>query len=195
MKVLICIPTKAGGEYLDRAKTCQETWLKDCPCDFRFFIDSETGYKSDHPMIRQKRMRWICAYGLANGYNFVFRVDSDAYIKVAKLLATDFSQYDYSGWHNARCFHAYASTGFFLSRNAMKLILAAEHQRQGDTYWGDIWTGVVLHDLGIHCHVLPGFLDGAGRSDWRLDELPEDWISVHPVSNETMRSIHDIHGI
>ena len=75
-------------------------------------------------------MRWICAYGLSNGYDYVFRVDSDAYIKVQKLLATDFSQYDYSGWHNARCFHAYASTGFFLSRNAMKLILSAEHAQR-----------------------------------------------------------------
>lgn len=191
MKVLIAIPAKTGGEYLDRQRACEETWLKNSPCDYRFFLDSATGYASSHEMIRQKRMRWACAYAMANGYDFLFRVDSDAYVKVDKLLSTDFAQYDYSGWHpGGNKFHAHASVGFFLSRKAMKLVLEARHQIQGDTYWADIWVGVLLHDLGIHCHVLPGFLDGGGKSDWRLDELPEDWISVHPVSNETMRAIH-----
>lgn len=76
MKLLIAIPLKTGEEYQRRLDSCQLTWLRNCPCDWLGFTDESVGIDSAHPLVRQQRMKLICRYALAAGYDFLFRVDS-----------------------------------------------------------------------------------------------------------------------
>jgi hypothetical protein len=186
MKLLLCIPLKTGGEYFERIRTCEETWLKGvevvAPTDLMMELVSE-----DH-LIRQKRMKWFCAYALEHGYDYLFRVDSDAYVRIPELLKCGFEQHDYMGWHKPRDIHAFASVGYFLSRKAMQLVVDADHwAHSSGNYWGDCWVGEVLKKSGIECHVDDRFVDGQGKD---FEAAPEgEWISIHPVSNEVMRKI------
>ncbi|MFZ1973852.1 MAG: hypothetical protein WAU89_13460 [Candidatus Acidiferrales bacterium] len=191
MRLLIAIPTKTGEEYQRRLDSCQLTWLRNCPCDWLGFTDEFVGIDSAHPLVRQQRMKLICRYALAAGYDFLFRVDSDAYVRVDRLLKCGFEAHDYMGWHKTHDVNAFGSVGFFLSRRAMQVVVDAKHfpQAQG-IYWGDMWTGYVLRDAGIDCHVHAGFVDGLG-TDFTVENLPPgEWISIHPVSNEEMVKIH-----
>ena len=195
MRLLIAIPTKSDPEYLDRAACCEATWLANCPCDYKFFRDSEFGLDESDPLVRQKRMKAMCLYALRLGYDFLFRVDSDAYVRVVQLLTSGFEAHDYMGWHKVHDVSAFGSVGFFLSRRAMQLVVDAEHFPHptgslGLIYWGDMWTGFVLRAEGINCHVHAGFVDGLG-TDFTAENLPAgEWISIHPVSNKEMVQIH-----
>ena len=191
MKLLIAIPTKTAPEYLERAAACEATWLKDCPVDYKFFRDTDWGLDENDPLVRQKRMKVMCRYALDSGYDFVFRVDSDAYVWVNRLLRCGFEQHDYFGWTRDRCVNAFASVGFFLSRRAMQVVVDGRHfpnNREGD-YWGDVWTGELLKEAGILLHKDERFLDGLGRQDIPPDTVPadHDFISLHPASLESQR--------
>lgn len=208
MKLLIAIPTKSAPEYLDRAAACEATWLKDCPVDYAFFRDTSLnrydyqriahtwycGLDEKDPLVRQQRMKAMCRHALAQGYDFLFRVDSDAYVWVDRLLACGFEAHDYFGWTKDNCVNAFASVGFFLSRRAMQVVVDGRHfpsNREGD-YWGDVWTGELLKEAGILLHKDERFLDGLGRQDITPDTVPPDhnYISLHPASIESQRGFY-----
>jgi hypothetical protein len=193
-RLLICIPTKTDPEYLERAAICEATWLRDCPCDYKFFRDVDYGLDEQDPLVRQQRMKAMCRYALSQGYDFIFRVDSDAFVAVPKLLTSDFEAHDYMGWcleytgWKARNRTAHGGAGFFLSRKAMELVVAAQHFAHDHIYWADIWTGQLLYDVGISCVADARFVEGNG-TDFTPDNLPSDWISVHPCQPEMMSAI------
>lgn len=133
----------------------------------------------------------MCGYALARDYDFLFRVDSDAYVWVDRLLACGFEQFDYMGFSKVEDSPAFGSVGFFLSRRAMQLVVEGKHTVQAHgIYWGDLWTGEVLKAHGILCHSDERFRDGFGKTDWRAEEIPAGTISVHPVSIASQKDIH-----
>ena len=192
MKLLIALPLKTAQYYRDRMVACEATWLKNCPVDYKFFSDAELGLDPNDPKVRTYRTQGMCAYALDHGYDYVFRVDSDTYVWVNRLLACGFEAHDYMGY----CFDyprhldpAEAITrtaggwACFWSARAMKFIIAAEPFLVGDTYWGDIWSGKVLGKHGIRVHRDTRFMDGNGVPDAFDPDLPEDhpYVAVHPV--------------
>ncbi len=186
IRLLIAIPTKTAPEYLDRQKWCEETWLKDSPCEYKFFRDSEHGLDDQDPLARQKRMKVMCQYALTSDYDYLFRVDSDTYVWVDRLLASGFEQHEYMGYcldypkENARNRTAFAGPGFFLNRKAMIIVTKTAHFPHGDAYWGDIWTGQLLYDHGIECHRDLRFKEADGGTTRLADFPPDhDYISVH----------------
>ena len=191
MKLLITIPTKSAPEYLARAAVCESTWLRGSPVPYKFFRDSELGLDESDPLVRQKRMKGMCRYALDHGYDYLFRVDSDAYVRVPALLRSDFQNHDYMGW----CLHytgpmarnrtAHGGAGFFLSRRAMELVVDAPHFPHSDGYhWGDIYTGQLLFDHGIGCFADRRFVDDI----FTVTPLPENWITLHPLTLDEMRA-------
>jgi len=197
MKLLICIPSKTDPLYLQRQAVCEATWLKDSPVPYRFFRDAELGLDETDPLIRQLRMKRICQYALANGYDFIFRTDSDAYVWVNRLLLCGYESQDYMGYclnypeHLGGNRTAHGGTGFFLSRRAMQIVVDGEHFPAGNgTYWADIWTGELLKKHGIRCYRDTRFLDGYGNEDISPDMLPANhqYIAIHPVSEDSQRA-------
>jgi hypothetical protein len=225
-KLLIAIPIKSEQKYVDRMNACRNTWLScvpdadsrlNPPLAYKAFSDAELGLDPNSPTVRPWRTKLMCKYALENGYDYIFRTDSDAYVWVNRLLASGFEQHDYMGWCLDYPKHlekerglrtAHGGIGFFLSRRAMEIVANTEPWKQEDgIYWGDIWTGEVLWKHGIYCHRDTRFLDGSNgdptgalaASDIQhhgnifADELPEThpYIAVHPVPAENMYEIHE----
>jgi hypothetical protein len=192
MNLLIAIPTKTADYYRTRAAACEATWLKDSPVDYKFFSDADLGLNENDIQVRPKRTKLMCRYALDHGYEYIYRVDADAYVWVNRLLASGFEKHDYVGFcldypkhletdHGLRTAHGGA--GFILSRTAMQIVADAEPFKQSDgIYWGDIWTGEVLWKHAIYCHRDTRFLD-CGDGNFTADRLPANhpYISVHPI--------------
>jgi hypothetical protein len=62
-QLLIAIPIKNKNEdrdYQARAVACKETWLKDCPCDYRFFTDEDLGLDPQRQRFDQcEQSEWL----------------------------------------------------------------------------------------------------------------------------------------
>lgn len=220
MKVLIAIPTKTAQYYSDRAVACAATWLKDCPCAYKLFSDHSLGlteidqHNNEVDPIRTWRTKLMVSHAYEHGYDFVFRVDADAYVWVNRLLASGFEKWDYVGYCNDVpddgshwCRRtAHGGLGFFLSRLAMKVIVDAPIEKYSDgKFWGDMWAGQQLHKAGISCHRETRFVDAS------LTPVPgipvhipapgftpayltpdHQWISIHPIGE--IQSLYDIHA-
>lgn len=189
---------------------CLDTWLKDSPVDYKFFSDADLGITLPDERMRPLRTKGMVKYAYDNGYDFVFRTDTDAYTWINRLLASGFENYDYMGWclpyprhleisANKGMRTAHGGMGFTLSRKAMKIVVETEPWKQSDgIYWGDIWTGEVLWKNGIYCKQDTRFLDGSNGPDEIhhgnifAHELPEDhpYITIHPVPAENMYGIY-----
>lgn len=197
MKLLIVIPLKSQQYYLDRFAACEATWLKDCGVDYKGFTDAELGLDENDPTIRQHRTRLMVKYAYDAGYDFVYRVDADAYVWVNRLLASNVFQYDYVG----NCLDypkhleidrgrrtAHGGAGFILSRRAMEIIKDWRPFPQSDgIYWGDIGTGELLWTRDIYCHRDQRFVD-KGDGNFTADEIPAEhnFISVHPIEPQNL---------
>lgn len=217
MSLLIVIPSKieVAQYYRDRVVACSETWLKDCPCDFKLFSDADLGvsgdqYNLENDPIRTLRTKAMCKYAFDRGYDHLFRCDTDTYVWTNRLLACGFEQHDYIGYCHAIPRHvevsagrglntAHGGAGFFLSRKAMQLVVDAPVARCGDgRFWGDIYTGEVLWEHGIYCHRDLRFVEANGRHKTHdgnvfADEIPENHgcITIHPVPAANMKGVYN----
>ncbi len=90
------------------------------------------------------KMKAICRYALANGYDFLLRLDDDTFIYPDRLLREDW-QHDYVG-ANKGSFHPGGC--LFLSRRAMELIVAS----RPTSYADDLWIGQVMAENRIPMH-------------------------------------------
>jgi hypothetical protein len=208
-KLLIAIPTKTAPLYTERAKICEQTWLKDCPCDYKFFSDADLGlteidqHQNDVDPIRTWRTKLMVKYAFEHGYDYIFRCDSDAYVWVNRLLNCGFENHDYMGWclqapQGEWCINtAHGGVGFFLSRRAMKVVMNSPVDKYGDgKYWGDLWAGHHLWKSGIDCHRDTRFVDGSSHKNHHgnihPEELPLDhqYVSVHPIHPPEMLDMH-----
>ena len=208
-KLVIVIPTKTTSTYSDRIPACLETWLKDCPCDFKMLSDADMGLKeidqhdNANDPIRTLRMKGMTQWCYDAGYEYLFRCDTDTYVWVNRLLHCGFEKHDYMGLAgdyaqpNQRK-TAHGGVGFFLSRKAMQIVKDAPVEKTWDgKYWGDMWAGMVLFRRGIHCKRDTRFMDGGGHrlhnGNILADELPLDhpYIAIHPVNPN--QNFYDLH--
>ena len=223
MKLLIAIPVKTSPHYAKRFEICKETWLKNVPPDgatdavfceefpvcYKGFFDAELGlteinqHDNAHDPIRTWRTKLMVKYAYDNGYDYIFRVDSDAYVWINRLWTCGFQNHDYMGWclqapQGEWCVNtAHGGVGFFLSRKAMEIVMNAPVEKYADgKYWGDLWAGQQLYKRGIHCHRDKRFLDGSSHEGHHgnigLSDLPLDhqYISVHPIHPPAMAEFH-----
>ena len=206
---MIAIPTKAtlptGEElYQTRRMACEATWLKDCPCDYKFFSDADLGLDFFSETVRTWRTKLMAKYAYDNGYDFMFRCDTDTYVWTNRLMACGFEAHDYMGYCvpypkrleiHCGLRTAHGGSGFFLSRRAMEPVIETPPFLCHDgRYWGDIWTGEVLWKHDIHCHRDTRFMDGEGAGNWLPSWLPKEhpYITIHPVPAPNMYMFHEL---
>lgn len=210
-RLLIAIPTaetysgnatSPNRDEAARRAACRETWLRDSPADYRLFygagkcdpaldevvIDVPEGYGH----LSTKFVR-ICQWALERDYDFLLRVDTDAYVYVDRLLRSGFGAYDYSGYtidYPRHLAHArYCSgAGWTLSRRGMELVVTANVTNEAD----DFWTGKVMYNAGIPCHRDTRFCCGFEPHFVPLAFLPErhSAIVLHALTPEGIREVH-----
>lgn len=219
MKSLIAIPTKTKPYYAERFKACQETWLKglfvadNCGnmgswqpqngepwVAYKVFSDSDLGLDENDPRVPQYRTKLMAKYAHDNGYEFMLRIDADAYCYVNRLPASGFEKYDYvrNGLDYTKHLEvdrgrrtAHGGAGFILSRKAMEIVANWEpFPQSAGIYWDDIGTGELLWKHGIHYHKDSRFLD-KGDGHFNADKLPKDhgYVTLHPVEPEQLRQL------
>ncbi len=140
------------------------------------------------------KTREIVRWALEHEYAPLFKVDTDTYVDIPRLLATDYVEHDYIGFPFQRDGWAQASggAGYWLSKRAMEIIADAEV----DMAYEDTWVGTVLRSHGIILHQ-----DMRYRVGWPHDlhEAPSeqnDHITLHlgfspdPFDNREMIAVH-----
>lgn len=158
-RVLIAITgCHARYDYITRLR---KTWAHDLPVDIRFFFgegshgellsdEVQLDVKDDYhslPAKAQAAFKW--AY--EKGYDYVFKSDDDCFIRIDKLLASGFAEFDYSGRRNETNHLIWCSggPGYWLSFKAMRIVVNAP--LTGD--WAeDRMIGSILKDHQILPH-------------------------------------------
>ncbi len=209
-KFLIAIPTcheysgnpaTANRNEEARRQACRDTWLKNCPADYRFFFGSGTrGTAPDEVILPcgddynslSHKMRAICKWAIAQGYTRILRVDTDAYVYVDRFLKANI-EHDYAGYtidYPKHLEHArYASgAGFVLSRKAMDIVAANTPDDPAD----DLWTGRVLFQNGVKCSRETRFLCGQQPHYVDLKSLGKfhPYVVLHALSPDGLHELH-----
>jgi hypothetical protein len=148
--------------YRDRADSIRETWAQEIGehADFRVFLGRGEAKRPDEVLLDcpdgyhylSAKTQLIRRWALANGYEFVWKVDDDCYLRPERLFANGLSNHDYVGrlrgpsgnYANPYC------SGFCygLSKKAMELLAPLEWDASDD-FSEDRWTGNKLMSLGI----------------------------------------------
>lgn len=137
----------------------RDTWLKNCPVDYRFFVgrgggelapDEEPLDCGDAYLDLPHKTRAIFGWVLAHDYDHAFLADTDTYAVMSKLAAYDPQGYDQIGRFNGPIGvpgvreggYAWASggAGYWMSRRAMEVVVRLEP----DTWAEDKWIGQIV---------------------------------------------------
>lgn len=147
--------THASNELLDLAWEGRlahyrdkpgESWLVDyAPREDEVMLPVPWDFK--HMALKTRE---IVRWALAHGFTHMFKVDTDTYVDVPRLLASEFTLHDYIGFPFA-CdgwAHASGGAGYWLSQRAMEALRDAAV----NIPYEDVWTGQTLRDAGILLH-------------------------------------------
>lgn len=172
MKILIAILSCSRDAENGFNQVVRETWGRHVDGDLRFFmgrnavvscedeilLDAEDGYL-DLPYKSRELQRWVTS----QGYDFVYKCDTDTYVRPHVLLESNFHEFDYVGVFNGPLgvpnkvpggwmtrpsgrtgdFFAWPSggSGYWLSAKASRIVAEAN---EIDDYAEDRWVGQVL---------------------------------------------------
>lgn len=150
------------------------------------FLDCPDGYGS-LPL----KTVGVCKYAAENGYQFVFKCDTDTWVNVEKLLVELLeNNFDYAGYlHGGVCS---GGPGYLLSRHACNII--AQQGRSPQHWAEDVHVSRVLGNAGIRPLMLQGhrpgfsahFFFGNGKA-FDPSRITDDVITAHAVFPEQMR--------
>lgn len=115
------------------------------------------------------KVKAACCYALEEGYDFVFYSDTDTYVHVPRLLKVEYSRNPYIGFRCTNETYASGGAGFWLGREALACLAAAD----GGTGYSDMWVG---HTLGKENITL---LHDDRYHPVEPSPIPGDFISAH----------------
>jgi hypothetical protein len=153
MKVLIAVVTCIGNNL--RIEAQRKTWVPQVEgADVRFFVgDSSLTTQADVYLPvgdgyfdLPNKVKAIFKWGLDQGYDYIFKVDDDVYLRPERLLSCGFENNNYYGVCQPK--NSYAS-GFIycLSSKAARLVV----ESQIEDWAEDRMVGVTLSQHGIMC--------------------------------------------
>lgn len=206
-RVLIAIITCQQNQ--DRRQSCLDTWIPQLRAQgytVEFFDGERLGVPDDYGSLRLKTAA-LCRYALTAGYDFVFKVDDDTYVRADRFLKAGFPACDYAGIRQrandtgnalrgvpeapAGTYpHPFAmGAAVWLSRRSMAIITSGA----GAEDWAeDRWTGHLLAAAGVPLTPLDDYKacmhDGQG---FPLPYLSRNFtVLVDVPSPDEMRRIH-----
>jgi hypothetical protein len=161
MKVLIAI--LSCHELRHYENSIRETWGKEVPADvdLRFFLGNPGTPAADEVFLTvgdtlhdlTHKTVAVCAWALAQGYDFMLKVDLDTLVRPLRLLESDFKQFDWVGGRNST--FASGGAGYTLSRRAMKVVVDYPVSTAQEE---DVHVARALLAEGIELHHDPRFL-------------------------------------
>ena len=188
-----------------RMSALRDTWLKNCPADYRFFYGHGSGeLKADEVQLDvpddyehlPHKIRESCRWALDHDYTHIYRVDNDSYVYMDRLLKSGFEDHDYTGYcldypyHLEMHGHRYATggAGFILNRRAMQIVIANEPTHPAE----DLWIGRLLHQHGIRCHRDTRYLPAHDLHFIDLNQLPQEhpYLALHALTPDSMKDLH-----
>lgn len=89
----------------------------------------------------QKGIQWA----LAQDYDYAFIVPTDCYVVVPRLLASGYERHDYTGYQVPDEGHIGGGSGYWLSKRAMEVVVAAHPLID----YEDRWVGTVVRAAGV----------------------------------------------
>jgi hypothetical protein len=131
MKILIAI--LSCHAMRGHEQSLRDTWIKEIPegVDHRFFLGtpnldyvfSDEVFLSVGDAFQDVTHKTVavCAWALAQGYDYLFKCDLDTLVRPLRLLESDFKLWDWVGGQNT--FFASGGAGYTLSRRAMRAIV------------------------------------------------------------------------
>lgn len=142
----------------------RETWGQHCSPVF--FLGTEAGYPiypdevivdapDDYEHIPWKALA-MCQRAYKNLTEWLFVCAIDTFVDVENLRWSGFERYAYTG-HRCDEGHASGGNGYWLSRDALKIIADKLCAPRG---YEDLWIGTVLAEHGIKCHHDPRYGNG-----------------------------------
>lgn len=162
MKILIAITT--CPPYRDRADAIRETWAREVEgADVLFFLGQGEAQRPDEIILDcpdgyhylSQKTQLIRRWALAHGYDFLWKVDDDCYLRPERLFADGLHALDYVGRLRGPSgnFLAPYCSGFCygMSRKALELLAPIEWRPEED-FSEDRWTGNKLLSFGISPH-------------------------------------------
>ena len=155
------------------------------PLEDEVFVDTgDTYFDNTH------KFQAICRYALAHDYDYLLRTDDDIFIYPDRILATEWSDYDYSGAWNGSVVFFHPGGALFLSRRAMQFVDKAIVNHWAD----DSWLGRVMQDAHIPTHEIKSIhLPFGEEYVVNPDRIPLDhqWSALHSCTPAVMRTLHD----
>lgn len=194
-----------------RVKTIRETWLTQLPegVDYKFFygnklrpenrrnvkpvvlrdplvdeifLDCEDNYTAN-----PAKMKRICQWALAHGYDYILRCDDDTFIYPDRLLVNDRPKWEGKSYAGASASNFHPGGCMFLDRRMMELVISSAVS----TYADDVWIGKVAMDNRI-----PMTTISTMRNQWGTgykvpaDIDPTGISSFHSCTPDVMRSLY-----
>src|SRR5208337_780990 len=162
--VEILLAIKGCEAHRDRWQAQLATWaVHGYPgVQIHYFTGKELSVSDDYVSLPAKT-KAICNYAKAGPFKFAFLTDTDDYVCVPRLLASDFAKWDYSGYKlEGYTPHPYCSgPHYWLSRKAFEILAEADWSeyplsKEFDTC-EDCKVGEILFHHGIFPHHDPRY--------------------------------------
>jgi hypothetical protein len=155
------------------------------PSKTKDFVEDEVGLAvpDDHLHVPYKTQE-VFLYALNHGFDFVFKCFEDTYVSLARLSASGFEKWDYTGrLCGNEHMGAYASggPGYWVSERAMKALVFKPITRWAD----DWWVGNTLSEADIKLHIDSRYAELFDKNGGR-PRLNNDVISSHLAVTPTV---------
>ena len=175
----VLIAVTSCHAFRDRADAVRSTWGQEVPgagADIRYFLGRGTAERPDEILLEcddgyhhlSAKTQLIRRWAVEHGYDWLWKIDDDTYVRPERLLATHYAPYVHyvgrlrgpSGNYPGPYLSGFC---YGLDRKALEALAPIDWPLNGD-FSEDRWTGNKLLALGITPHLESNFIVQASKA-------------------------------